>query len=112
MFVWIAKWVINAIALYIVSQIVGGITISGFTAAMIAVVVISLVNMVLKPILFLLTLPVTILTLGLFSLVINAVLFLIAGSLVPGFTVSGFGPAFLGSLVYSVISMLLNLLVR
>ena len=112
MFVWIAKLILNAFSLSIVSQFVPGVHVSDFTSALVAVIVISLINMFLRPILFFLTLPVTILTLGLFTFVLNAIMFSIAGAITPGLTVDGFGPALLGSLAYSLISTLLLALVR
>lgn len=112
MFIWIARWFVNAIALYIVSQIVPGIRLTGFGSALVAVIIMGLVNTLIKPILFLLTLPVTILTLGLFSLVINALMLMLVSVLVSGFKVDGFGAAFVGSIVLSLITMLLNWLIR
>lgn len=112
MLVWIARWVLSALALYIVSQIVPGVRVTDFPSAMIAVIVIALVNMFVKPILFLLTLPVTILTLGLFTFVLNALLLMLAGAISPGLEVDGFGAALLGSLLYSIISTLLLALVQ
>jgi len=112
MFIWIAQWLLNAIALYIVSLIVPGVSLTNFTSAMLAVVVISLVNILVKPILFLLTLPVTIITLGLFTFVLNALMLMIAGAATPGFRVDGFVPAFLGSLLLSFVSTLLQSVVK
>jgi putative membrane protein len=112
MFVWIARWVLNALALYIVSQIVPGIHVANFTAALIAVFVIGLVNTLVKPILFLLTLPITIVTLGLFTLILNALMLLLAGSMLSGFSVDGFGAAFIGSILLSVVSTLLQSFVK
>lgn len=112
MFVWIARWVVNAIALYIVASVVPGIHLTNFAAALIAVALLSLINLFLRPVLFLLTLPVTILTLGLFSLVLNALLFLLAGAVTSGFRVDGFFAAFLGSIVFSVLSVVFHTLVR
>jgi len=112
MFVWIAQWFLNALALYIVSQIVPGIRLNGFSAALIAVIVIGLVNTLIKPILFLLTLPITIVTFGLFSLVLNALMLLLAGSVVSGFRVEGFGAALIGSILLSIVSTLLHELIR
>lgn len=112
MFVWIARWIVNALALYIVSQIVPGIHVANFTSALIAVVVIGLVNTLVKPILFVLTLPITIVTLGLFTLILNAFMLLLAGSMLSGFSVDGFGAAFIGSILLSVVSTLLQSLVK
>lgn len=109
---WLARWIINALALYIVAHIVPGIELQSFTAALVAIVVISLVNVLVKPILFLLTLPITVVTLGLFTLVLNGGMLLLAGNLTPGFRVDGFGSAFIGSLLLSIVSTLLHALVR
>ncbi len=112
MFVWIARLLLHAVALVIVSRLVPGVVVSDFGSAVIAVLVISLINALIKPILFLLTLPVTVLTLGLFAFVLNAFLFMLAGSLTPGLEISGFGAALIGALVYSVVSAVLLWLVR
>jgi putative membrane protein len=108
----IANWVLSALALYIVSRIVPGIIVQDFWSALIAVVIIGLVNALIKPILLLLTLPVTILTLGLFTFVINALMLYLAGQFTAGFTVDGFGAALIGSILLSIISTLLHALVR
>ncbi len=108
----LANWVVNAFALFLVSRIVQGVHLADFKSAMIAVAVIGLINALIKPVLLLLTLPITILTLGLFTFVINAILFMFAGSLLSGFTVEGFGSAFIGSIVLTIISTLLHSLVK
>lgn len=108
----IANWFVSAIALYVVAKLVPGISLGGFTSALVAVVVIGLVNALLKPILFLLTLPVTVLTLGLFTFIVNALLFLLAGNLVSWFQVHSFGSALIGSILLSVVSAILHALVR
>lgn len=112
MFKIVANWFMSAIALYIVSRLVPGIMLGSFTAALVAVLIIGLINALLKPILILLTLPATILTLGLFTFVVNALLFLLAGSVTTGFQVNGFGAALVGSILLSVVSTLLHSLVR
>ncbi len=103
-------WILNAIALLAVAYLYPGVQIQDWQAAAVAALVLGLVNAVIKPILIILTLPVTILTLGLFLLVINALLFWAVASLLPGFNVGGFGAAFLGALLYSVITWLLSML--
>ncbi len=106
-------WLINAVALFVLPYVLSGIQIKGFGSAMIAALVLGLVNALIRPILVILTLPVTVLTLGLFIFVINALLFLFVGNLLSGFVVTGFGTALLGSILYSVISWLLaSLLLR
>lgn len=112
MFVWIARWFLNALALYIVASIVPGIHLSNFTSALLAVVLMGLVNTFIKPVLFLLTLPITVLTLGIFSLVLNALMLMLAGSVIAGFSVSGFGAAFVGSILLSIVTMVLHALIR
>ncbi|WP_397476293.1 phage holin family protein [Pusillimonas sp.] len=101
-------WILNAVALLIVAYILPGITVASFWAALIAALVLGLLNTLVKPVLILLTLPVTIVTLGLFLLVINALVFWFAGSVLKGFHVNGFWWAMLGALVYSIISGLLS----
>jgi putative membrane protein len=95
------RWVLSALALLVIAHIVPGIHV-GFYSALGAAVVLGLLNAVLRPIFVILTLPITILTLGLFVLVINAVLFAIAAALIPGFTVHGWRAAFVGALLYAV----------
>ncbi|MGO4332695.1 phage holin family protein [Cupriavidus sp. 2TAF22] len=104
----LAVWIINAAALFLVGNLISGIHLGGFGSAMIAALVLGLVNTLIRPILVILTLPVTLLTLGLFIFVINALLFLFVGKLLSGFVVTGFGAALLGSILYSVISWLLS----
>jgi len=97
-------WLINALALLTVAYVMPGIAVSDFWTAMVAAVVLGLVNAVIRPILILLTLPATILTLGLFIFVINGLLFWFVGSTLQGFTVSGFWSGVGGAIVYSIVS--------
>ena len=106
----LAIWIINALALLALPYVVPSVHVASFGTALIVALVLGLINAVLRPLLVLLTLPVTLLTLGLFIFVINALLFQLAGHLVDGFNVGGFWPALLGSLVYSVISWALSAL--
>lgn len=99
--------IVNAIAVIISAYILPGVKVDGFITALIVAVVLGAVNMFLKPILLLLTLPINILTLGLFTFVINAALVLLVSNLVPGFKVEGFLYALLFSLVLSIISSFL-----
>jgi len=101
-------WLINALALLTVAYVLPGIRVADFGSAMIAAVVLGLVNAVIRPILILLTLPATILTLGLFIFVINGLLFWFVGSYLEGFTVAGFWWGFFGAIVYSVVSWALS----
>ncbi len=96
-------WLISAIAIGIAAYIVPGVTVT-VSGALIAAVVLGALNLIIRPILILLTLPINILTLGLFSLVINALLVLLASFLVPGFIVYGFWTAFLFALVLAIIN--------
>lgn len=104
----IIRWVINALALLIVSRILPGIHVTGFGAALIAVVIIGLVNALVKPILVILTLPLTIVTLGIFLIILNALMLWIAGNITPDFRVEGFGTAILGSILLSIVSTILH----
>ena len=104
----LAVWIINAASLFLVGNVISGIELGGFGSAMIAALVLGLVNTLIRPILVILTLPVTLLTLGLFIFIINALLFLFVGNLLSGFVVQGFGAALLGSILYSVISWVLS----
>jgi len=108
---WLLAWLINAVSLLILPYVIPSIKIRGFGTALVVALVLGLINVLLRPILVLLTLPVTLITLGLFILVINALLFQFAAWLLKGFEVSGFWSAFFGSLLYSIISWLLSALV-
>jgi putative membrane protein len=101
-------WLISTASLLIVAYIIPGIQVSGVGTALIAAIVIGLINATLGLILKILTFPLTILTLGLFWLVINALMLQLASSLVPGFYVSGFWTAFFGAIVLSIVSMILH----
>jgi putative membrane protein len=101
-------WLINSLALLTVAYVLPGIDVANFTTAMIAAVVLGLVNAFIRPVLILLTLPVTLLTLGLFIFVINGLLFWMVGSWLEGFTVAGFWSGFFGAIVYSIISWALS----
>lgn len=107
MFRLIAVWGINAIALIALPYVVPSISVASFATALWVALVLGLINTLLRPLLILLTLPVTLLTLGLFIFVINALLFQLAGHLVEGFHVGGFWSAFFGSIGYSLISWIL-----
>lgn len=104
-------WLLSAVSLLVVAYILPGITVSSFGSALVAALVIGLLNTLVRPVLILLTLPITIVTLGLFLLVINALLFWFAGSVLKGFYVAGFWWAMLGALVYSLIAGLLSRLI-
>lgn len=101
-------WLINALCLLAVAHLVPGVHVVNFTAALIAAVVLGLVNTFIKPVLSLLTLPVTILTLGLFSFVLNALMFGLAAYFLSGFNVDGFWAALIGAVVFGVLSWIAN----
>jgi putative membrane protein len=104
-------WVINALALLALPYIFDSIRIEGFYTALITALVLGLVNALIRPILIVLTLPLNILTLGLFTFVINGLLFWFVASFVKGFYVAGFWPAFWGALVYSIVSWAMSALI-
>jgi len=105
------SWLINAGALWITTLIVPGIVVRGTGALLLAALVIGLVNAVVKPILVVLTFPVTVVTLGIFYLVLNGILFYLAAEVTPGFSLSGFAAAFLGALVMSIVGLVLHALI-
>ncbi|WP_243372008.1 phage holin family protein [Geotalea sp. SG265] len=107
---FILSWLISALAIAITAYLLPGVRLSGFLAAMGTAAVLGLVNAIIKPLLLILTLPITIITLGLFTLVINAVLIMLTSAIVPGFEVSGFWQALLFSLVLVVVNYLLGLI--
>lgn len=104
----IVKWLLSATALLAVAYLYSGVQVNSFSAALIAAFVIGLLNMILRPLLVLLTLPVTIISLGLFLFVINALMFWAAAGMLEGFYVRGFGAALLGSLIYSALGVLID----
>ena len=97
-------WVFNALALIAVAYLLPGIVVGSFGDALIAALILGLVNTLIRPILVLLTLPITLITLGLFILVINGFLFWFVGSVLTGFSVAGFWHGVAGALLYSVFS--------
>lgn len=103
-------WLINALALLALKYIMPSITVDSFVTALIVAVVLGFINTVIRPIFIILTLPVTILTLGLFIFVINGLLFWAVGNFVPGFHVDGFWSGVLGAIIYSIISWALSAL--
>jgi len=107
----ILVWILNAVALLAVAYLLPGINVASFGAALIAALVLGLLNMLVKPVLVLLTLPITVVTLGLFLIVLNALLFWFAGSILKGFQVNGFWWAVAGAILYSIISGLLSMLI-
>jgi putative membrane protein len=108
----IVRWLLLAAALLLVANLYPGVSVSSFGSAMVAALVLGLLNTLLRPILVLLTLPVTLLTLGLFLFVINALMFYFAAQMLEGFHVAGFGAALIGSLIYSLCGMVVDVAVE
>ena len=104
----LTKWLLSAAALLAVAYLYSGVEIKSFTAALVAAFVVGLLNSVVRPILVILTLPVTVVSLGLFLFVINALMFWAAAGLLDGFNVTGFGAALIGSLIYSVLGIVID----
>jgi putative membrane protein len=104
--------VVLAIAIWLTAQAVSGVTIASWTALAIAALVLGAVNAIVRPILLILTLPITVLTLGLFYLVVNGAAFGLAAAVVPGFEVESWTAAILGALMTSVVSWFLGIFVR
>lgn len=100
----LVTWLVSAVSLLVVAYLVPGFSVSGIVAALIAAVAIGLVNGTLGAFLKLVTFPLTIVTLGLFWLVINALMLMAAAAIVPGFRVDGFGPAFIGGILLSIVN--------
>jgi putative membrane protein len=105
---FLLRLLLNGVAVFLAANVIPGIGVSGPGAALIAGVILGFVNAIIRPVLILLTLPATIVTLGLFIFVINAGCLALAAWLVPGFTIGGFWAAFLGALFISIVSWLLN----
>ncbi|MBV5295896.1 MAG: phage holin family protein [Curvibacter lanceolatus] len=106
------KWLLSAASLMFVAYLYPGVQVTSLSAALVAALVIGLFNAVLRPILVVLTLPVTVVTLGLFLFVINAFMFWGAAEVLKGFQVTGFGAALIGSLIYSALGMVIDSALR
>ena len=109
---FILKWLLAACALLMVAYLYPGVQVQSFSAAMIAAAVVGIFYTLLRPLLVILTLPVTVITLGLFLFVINALLFWAAAGVLDGFHVTGFGAALLGSLIYSVLMLVVDVALK
>lgn len=109
---FLLTWLVTAIALLITAHIVPGFKFDSWTTAAIAAIILGLVNAIVRPIFVILTFPLTILSLGLFLLVINALMILLVGFLVPGFVVAGFLSALIGSIVLAIVTTILSQLIR
>lgn len=108
----IVRWALNAIALMLVPEVVMGIHVQSYPTALVAALLIGLLNALVRPVLVLLTLPITVLTLGLFILVINALLFWLTSELVAGFIVQNFSSAIWGAILYSVLTWLVGIALK
>jgi len=104
--------IVLAIAIWVTANVVPGVTIASWSALAVAALVLGIVNAIVRPILLILTLPITVLTLGLFFLVVNGVAFALAAALVPGFHIATWGAAILGALLTSVVSWFIGIFVR
>ena len=104
-------WILNAVALLAVTYLLPSIQVSGFGTALVAALVLGLINTLVRPVLAILTLPITVLTLGIFYLVLNGLLFWLASALLPGFQVHGLVSAMVGAILYGVIAWALSALV-
>lgn len=108
----IVRWMLLAAALLMVAHLYPGVQVASFSAALVAALVLGLLNTLVRPVLVLLTFPVTLVTLGLFLFVINALMFWAAAYLLAGFNVSGFGAALIGSVIYSLSSMVIDVAIE
>jgi len=111
MLILLVNWILSAVSLIIAAHVIPGFSIKGFGSALIAAIVIGFINATFGLILKILTIPISILTFGLFLLVINAIMIQLSSKLVAGFDVNGFLPAFFGSIVLSILNMILKSLV-
>jgi len=108
----IVRWALNAVALWIVAQLISGFSITGLPTLLWTAALLGLVNALIRPILLLVTLPLNLLTLGLFTFVINALMLLLVDALVSGFDIAGFGTALLAAVLLAIVGGLLSWLVR
>jgi putative membrane protein len=103
------RWLITTLAILMIPYLVSGVHVAGLGSALAAAAIMGILNALVRPVLIILTLPLTIVTLGIFILVINALLFQLAGALVSGIRIDSFWSAFLGSLIVSAVSWVINL---
>ena len=109
---FVIKWVVNIVALIAVVHIVSGVTVDNLETAIIAALVLGLINAVLRPVVIFITLPLTIISLGVFTLFINGLMFYLVSKIVKGFFIADFWSAFWGALCFSIVSFLLNLFIN
>ncbi len=108
--VLLIRWIFFALAILFVAWLIPGIFVENFQSAMIVTAIMGLINIFVRPLIVFITLPINILTLGLFGLIVNALLFMLAGYVAPGFYVDGFLSAFLGSLVLAFLGLIINMI--
>lgn len=104
----ILKWILFALLIMFIAWVIPGITVTGFISALIVVIVLSIVNLFIRPLVELISLPLNVITLGIFSLIINALLFLLAAKFSPGFQIDGFWSGFFGALILSVFTPMID----
>lgn len=109
---FLVHWLVVGLALWVTTQVLDGVHVSSLQVLVLAALVLGLVNALVRPVITILTLPLTIITLGLFYLVVNGLAFGLAAALVPGFSVDGFGSAVLGALVVSIVSWVIGLVTK
>ena len=107
---FLLHWLVMAAALFVTTRLVGGVNVNSYATLAVAALIIGFINALVKPVLVILTLPITVVTLGLFYLVVNGACLMLAAALVPGFTINSWGSAIVGALVLSVIGWLLSTL--
>jgi putative membrane protein len=105
---FIARMLLNAVAIMVAASFVPGVQLFGWPPAIFGGILLGFINALIRPVLLLLTLPFTLLTLGLFIFIVNAICFALTAALVPGFDLSGFSAAFFGALVVSIVSWIVN----
>jgi putative membrane protein len=109
---FLLHWLVSAVALAVAAYVLPGVDVAGTGSLLVGALVLGLVNALVRPVLFVLTLPITVLTLGLFYFVVNGLAFALAAALVPGFHVAGLGSAILGALIVSLVSWFIGLFGR
>ncbi len=108
----LASWLINALALYVTDFIISGISFENWQTLFVAALVIGIINTLIKPVALLITLPITILTLGIFALIVNTAMLALAAQIVPGFNIAGFWSAFFGAIVLAIVSTFLQSMIK
>jgi len=112
MLIIVTRWLVITVAILLASMMVSGIRVESLTTAVVAAAILGVINVFLRPVLLILTLPLTILTLGVFAFVLNALMLLLVAYFVPGFEVDGFFSAFLGALIISIVSWIANRFIK